>query len=153
MRKENGVTLTILIITVIIMAIIATASIYTGMKIVNMAKFQTLNTNLLLIQAKVQIISEKAAFEGDDDSLVGTKIDASTRTFWQGKGVDVSERTYMIKQDDLNSMGLNNIEATDEIYYIVDYDDNEIIYVPGYKHGEGLISYTLTAISELDINE
>ena len=57
--NKNGIALITLCITIAILVIVAGALVYTGSNIVSAAKLQTLNTNMLLIQAKVKTISEK----------------------------------------------------------------------------------------------
>ncbi len=142
--------------------ILATISIFTGTDMIKRAEFQTLNTNLLLIQAKVQIIAEKASFENNfatqeeepKGPLVGTKLTDDEKAQLFSNGIISSNETddyyYYLEQKHLESMDLGNIKVKDEKTYLVNYNISRltIIYVPGYQS-----EYTLENIANIDINQ
>ena len=59
MKSSSGITLVALAITIIVMMIIATISIYEGTKVIKEAKVQTLETNMLAIKAKAKTYVEE----------------------------------------------------------------------------------------------
>ena len=71
--KENkGITLIILVITIIVLLILAGVTINAGTESIKKAKLETLRTNMLLIKAKSKEICEEANFKAgiikDDDT-------------------------------------------------------------------------------------
>ena len=114
LRKENGVTLIALIITIVVMIILAGAIISTS-NIVEQANRQKIGTSMILIQTKVKIIMEKADFSGDSSYYVGTQNESGL---------------YELNQEDLNQMGLQAIKLDGE-KYLVNYETGEIMYEKG----------------------
>lgn len=53
-KRNNGVTLVALIVTVIILLIIAGIATYSGIGIIRNANLEALKTNMLLIEAKAK---------------------------------------------------------------------------------------------------
>ena len=49
---------------------------------------------------------------------------------------------YCINNDNLNELGLENVRVDD--YYIVDYENNEVIYINGIKNENGDTIYKLS---------
>ena len=54
MREQKGITLIAITLTVIVMLIIASITVYYGTDLIQNAKLQDLKTNMLLIQAKTK---------------------------------------------------------------------------------------------------
>ena len=63
MKKQKGITLIALTITIIVMIIIASITIYAGIDLIQQAKLQDLVTNMLLIQAKAKEYVEEVSFK------------------------------------------------------------------------------------------
>ena len=60
MRKNNsGITLLVLVITIVVLTIIASITVYEGKELIDKSKVQTLETNMLTIQAKVKAYAEE----------------------------------------------------------------------------------------------
>lgn len=123
-KKNNGVTLVALVITIAVMIILAGATVATS-NIIEKAEEQQILTDMLLIQAKVKIIMERADFYNDPETYdyVGNKI---------------SENLYEYSQEDLNSIGLEGIKLNGQ-KYLVDYTTGDVIYQKGeteYKLSE-----------------
>lgn len=54
LKKENGITMVMLIIMIIVMLIVAGIVVYEGTSTIKSAKKQSIYTNMLLIQAKAE---------------------------------------------------------------------------------------------------
>lgn len=146
-KTERGISLVILVVTIIVLLIIASITLYQGNEIIRSTRLQSLKTDLLLIQAKVQIYSEQSNFEAKTDMLKGDVLTTS----WNGLPAN-EERVRSLKKQDLVDMGLD-IKAEDGDY-IADYRDNEIYYVKGYetkkdKNGQSHIYYKASEIVQL----
>ena len=73
-RNDNGITLAVLILTVLILIIISSVVVNVSYNLINEAKFQNVKTDLLLIQSKCKIKSEqKAIGEIKEEDLYGNK--------------------------------------------------------------------------------
>lgn len=130
-ERENGVTLVALAITIIVLLIVAGIAVYQGASIVQSSKLQSLKTNLLLIQAKVQIYAEQANFAGNNDGLKGSVLTAEK--VLGGTVLPANEeKVRSLSKQDLTDMGLDSIDEEDGDF-IADYRDNEVYYVEGYQ--------------------
>ena len=122
-KNNKGVTLVSLGITILIMIVIAGATIATS-NIIEKAEEQEIITNMMLIQTKVRIIMERAEFSGDTNKYyIGNR---------QSSGL------YEYNQAILDSIGLEGIKLNEE-RYLVDYETGDIIYQKGdteYKLSE-----------------
>lgn len=150
-ETEKGISLVVLVITVIVLLIIAAITVYQGNEIIRSTRLQSLKTDLLLIQAKVQIYSEQANFEANNSMLKGTALTES----WQGLEAN-NEKIRSLSKQDLVDMGLD-IKAEDGDY-IVDYQNNEVYYKKGYqtkkdKNGQSKTYYKASEIVQLSAED
>ena len=109
MRLNNkGITLITLIITVIILAIITGVVVTFSSNFTQTAKFETIETDLLLIRSKCKIRVERYVMGDIDGELIGTRQESGEYAGW-----------YLLSQEDLNDIGLKN--AKEENNYYVNY--------------------------------
>lgn len=144
--NSKGITIVSLIITIIILLIISGVTVYVGTSVIKQATLQTVNTNMMLIQAKTKTIAEQAKFNNNQDNYKGTvlsevsgnkKIDEMINVGI----IDDTSKFYLLSKDDLVSMGLEKIDIEDG--YIVNYETEEVIYVKGYEN-DGITYHKLT---------
>ena len=80
LKNNKGITLIVLVITIIVLLIIAGVTITAGTESIKRAKLETLRTNMLLIKAKSKEYCEEANFRagiinaGDTDEVKAEKI-------------------------------------------------------------------------------
>lgn len=151
--NEKGITLTTLVVTIIVIAIIASVSVYVGTDIVKQANLQNVNTNMMLIQAKVKTISEQAKFNKDTSNYKGKKLievvgNRKVDELVSNSIIEDQEKYYLLSQDDLNEMGFEKIQIEDG--YIVNYETNEIIYVKGFEANKQTY-YKLSEMKDLKL--
>lgn len=146
-KKDDGITLTTLVITIIVLLILASITIKYGVDSINEAKVQNMKTNMLLIEAKTQEFVENANYD------LGIKPEEATDEMKQksneelegaGKGTKVlpsdgitatlinigissddinNGNVYKLSTSDLKSMGINGVDSNDEDgWYVVVYD-------------------------------
>ena len=165
MREQKGITLIAITLTVIVMLIIASITVYYGTDLIQNAKLQDLKTNMLLIQAKTKSGVEEVNFQSQNindgssleqiksENLIGQKLEGSGEPYNQAQQTgkitgDISQYYYLTDQN-LNDMGLNDIKTEDYGYFILRYDiDNISVEVINTKGYDG--NYTLTDILALD---
>lgn len=165
MKKEKGITLIALTVTIVVMMIIASITVYFGLDLIKGVKLQDLRTNMLLIQAKAKECVEEVSFQKANvtdsatieqikaENLKGTKIseNSEVQTLAQNTNkVDSSkiDEYYYLNETDLANMGIQDLSPEDYGWFIIRYDiDNikvEVINTSGY---EG--NYTLEEINAL----
>lgn len=133
MRNNKGITLIALIITVVLLAILAGGAIKLGLSITSAARFENIETYLLLIQGKVKKMSQDLVIgEIEENEIVGTKQDGGDYPGW-----------YLLSQSDLNDMGVNKAKAEDGYY--VNYDTDDV----AYSKGISLDGNTFTKLSDI----
>lgn len=152
MKKDNGITLIALIVTIIIMIILATIVVDFSTKAINKAKLEDIKTNMLLIQGKSQTIYEKYSFK-EIEELTGI-LYSEQNTYVISDGLlnhlNVEDDIYIWGEEALNENGLGTIKTDEQTFYIVDYTTSEIYFSKGYEYND-LIYYSLTELQELSI--
>lgn len=153
MRNQNGITIVMLVITIIVLIIITSVTVYTGTGVIKRISLQSLNTNMLLLQAKTKTLAEESKFNKDESTLKGINVSEISDNEKIKKLVDTriiedQEQYYLLSQEDLNSMGLEKVKIEDG--YLVNYETEEIIYVKGFKANETTY-YKLSETREINI--
>lgn len=142
LKKENGITIVALVITVILMLILAGVAVNYGTDSINKANLEDIKTNMISIKTRAKIVAEQYNFK-DIENLVGTQI---TDEEAQKLGITNSEQVRKWSTTDLNTQGLTTIEGDK---YVVEYsleDPNkcEVYYLEGYEN-----MHSLTQLQDL----
>lgn len=163
MKKQNGITIVALCVTIIVISILTTITVQYGTNLISEVKLQDLRTNMLLIQAKTKEIVEEVNFQivnlqdeaeinriktanlkGLNLKIVENDADTSLKedvrdALEKTKTIEENEidNCYYLNQADLKEIGVGDIECKQGEYYIVKYDiENikvEVINTKGYK--------------------
>ena len=142
MKKENGITLVVLMITIIIISILVGITMTSGTKLIKKSKLQTLQTEMLLIKAKAETLKEKKEFE-TNVVLLGDEVKEGELTGW-----------YKWNSNVLTKAGLSGID-NEKVYY-VDYkigvdSEVEVYYEEGFRDSDGTTYHTLSELKNMDI--
>lgn len=160
-KKEKGVTLVLLIVTVMILMVIAGVIINSGVNSAKTAERESLKTNMLLIQAKGKEYVENANFKlGTTEKTEEEKNQIKSETL-KGKHIteglpeeiEEGKEAYELSPNDMKDLGLNELEQTANDYIIIyDIDDEtvDVMYKPGIVENNKQY-YTLTEMEELGI--
>ena len=98
-------------------------------------------TDMLLIQGKIKVISQESTIQKKEEILQGKKLsenleDEEIKKLLQNNIISTEEsdftKYYILEKTDLEELGLSSIELT-EGYYIVNYETYEVIYSSGVK--------------------
>jgi len=169
-RSNSGITLATLVITIIVMLILATVSINVGNDLIKKSKVQTLETNMLTIQAKAKSYAEEIESKvwAYSDSKKETERDKEFTDRKMTPSATVSNEAlaqvnneikeepiaYSVGEEALIAMGLDEIQ--DEQYIVVfkktDYKQMDVIYPDGVTY-DGQTYYALSALQEKLQNE
>lgn len=173
LNEEKGITLAVLIITVIIMIILAMVTAKFGNDAIDKAKLEDIKTDMLSIKTKAKIIVEQYNFK-DRTDLVGVLLDSDAtqegiqlgtytisnelKAIFEEKNEDESpkmdiSKLYIWTVEDLVSEGLNTIKADENNFYIVYYNmedpNNCEIYYSGGYNAVDCRKYSLTELENI----
>ena len=158
MKNQNGMGHLMLIICIAIIILFVLGLVYVIRESIEKEKIETFQTNMLLIQGKVKVISQEATIQKKEELLKGRKVadnieEEQIKNLLDNQVISQEEtnfsKYYILEKSHLEEIGLNNIEL-EEGYYIVNYDTDEIIYSKGITKGKE----TLYKLSELEkLNE
>ena len=152
MKTRKGILKAYLKIIILILIIIA--AIYGIYKVASNSyskeEFETIKTDLLLIQAQTEVIAQKVEIKEKDAKYIGTQVkekseDEKIQNLINNKVIDLESKDsnlYCLNNEDLKQLGLEDIQTKD--YYIVDYKKNDGIYVDGIQNQDGNIVYKLS---------
>ena len=150
--KKKSVLFTYIKIIIVIGIIVG--AVYFGVKYLykeyDKEAFETVKTNMLLIQAKTELVAQKVEIDEDDAKYIGTKVsekedDPKIKNLVDNKIIDIDSKNsnyYCIDNTNLDELGLNDVRTDD--YFIVDYKKNDVIYVDGIENSKGEIIYKLS---------
>ena len=171
-RKERGVTLITLAITVVVLSIIAGIAVYSGSETVRKAKLEELRTNMLLIEAKAKGLVEEANFqlgpnsqkEGELDTTIRPEIYTTNNKLQvvtsspitlDGKNIEVpsaiptGNNVYALTNETYSIWGIEDIKLEDNEAYIVSFNEKEatveVYNTLGYNG-----KYSLTEIDSIE---
>ena len=140
-------------IKIILVLVIIGIAVYGIYRLVNSKyneeEFETVKTNMLLIQGKTEVIANKVDIKEKGAEYVGTKIDekendSKIQNLINNNIIDIDSKDnnyYCIDNSNLEELELN-IKIDD--YYIVDYKQNDVIFVDGIQDKNGNVVYKLS---------
>ena len=152
MRKSLLATYTKIIISILVIVALIYVSIKFFYKEYDKHEYETIKTNMLLIQNKTEVIANKVEIKEKNAKYIGTKIkekenEINIQNLIDNKIIDINSKDniyYYLDNSNLKELGLDNIEL--DSFYIVDYKKNDIIYVNGIEDNSGNIVYRLSEI-------
>ncbi len=156
MKKEYLKTYLKIIFFLIIIGAIIYAGVCLLKKEYDIEKVQTIKTDMLLIESKVEIIQQKVNMKDKDVKYVGKKIskmadEEDIKKLQENGIIDINEekkKYYVLDKSDINQLGLEDLEI-DEGYYIVDYISSEVIYSKGVQDKAGNYIYKLSDLKNI----
>ena len=113
LKNEKGVTMAMLIITVLVMVVVAGIAMTTGSNLRKKTELADRVSQMQLIQAKAEEIYNEHLYKGS--KLLGEEV-----TLNQGEEIR-NEKWYKLSCEDMKKMGID-FNPTEEFYYCVKYD-------------------------------
>ncbi len=161
-KKEEGVTLVALSITIIVIIILAGIAINGSTNMIKKAKLEELKTNMLLIQAKAREYVEDATFKmginPDEPKKNSVRNEVYIENAKLQKATDdeipsnfgITDRTtcYWLTSEAQTSWGLGKMSLESNENYLIQFDETnvtvEIYNTKGYQG-----NYSLTVIDQI----
>lgn len=161
MKSEKGLTLISTAIMVVVIAALTFGVVYYTRLQVEKEKNEDIKTDMLLVEAKVQKLSGDYILEKKEDILVGTKLadmeeEPIIKEFLEKEIFDKGEKGakyYVLNQENINELQLENVELEKDSYYIVDYTSSKVYYTKGYSDEEGEVYYMVEKETEKQSKE
>ena len=158
-KNNKGITLIALTITIIILLILASITIYSGKESIKKAQLESLKTNMLLIKAKAKEYVEQASFkngvnkseisEEAKNELKGKEANASDYSK-QNITINGGEILYKLTSDNLKEMGLKDVKLGSNEEYLVKYNIKDVTVVVYNTSGYENNGTTVYSLSELE---
>lgn len=179
MKENKGITMVVLVITIVVLLILAGISIGTGNNIIKSSQLENLKTNMLLIKVKAKEYVENANFK------LGTNFESATdkdtrilnaKSELQGEeitdsnifndGINITQENltndnsnyiyyYKLNTNNLADIGLSKVESDEKNgWYIIKYDvknlEIEIYNTLGFEN-DGSKYYSLTELQNVNL--
>ena len=145
-------------IKIIIVILLIAAGIYAVYRLAhksyNEAEFETIKTDMISIQVQTETVAKKVEIKEKGAKYIGTKIDdkledEKVQNLINNNIIDVESKKsnlYCLDNSNLEELGLSNIKV--DSFYIVDYKQNEVIYVDGIQNSNGETVYKLSDMNK-----
>ena len=161
MKSEKGMTLITTVVLVIVIAALVFAVVYYARIQYAKENLEDLKTDMLLVQAKVQNMEGEYTLEKKDEVLKGTKIsemqeEQGIKSFIENSKIDIKEKGkkyYVLNKENLNELGLEQVNLEENCYYIVEYTKKEVYYSKGFTYTDGKTYYEINEIEKLNADE
>lgn len=150
MKKNKGITMIALVVTIVILLILAGISIGTGNNIIKQSNLENIKTNMLLVKVKAKEYVENANFnlgtafdKVTDENEKNTRIEKAkaelkgeeiTDVSMFNQNINISEEQlttdnsnyiyyYKLETQNLIDIGLSNVKSDEKNgWYIIKYD-------------------------------
>lgn len=158
MKEEKGMTYLTLLIILVVLAVVIIAIVYFVKGAYQQETLEDRKTNMLLLQGKVTMLEEKVVAKKENAVYVGKKVadnkeNEKIKELLQ-KGIineeeENFENYYMLEKEDIESLGLSQLELKEEEAYVVNYKTGEVMMTePIIIENEEY--YTLSSIRNKD---
>ena len=156
MKSEKGMTFLSTAVLVVVIAALTFGVVYFARLQLDKGKNEDIKTDMLLVEAKVQKLAGEYILEKKEDILVGTKLadmeeEPIIKEFIEKEIFDKEEKGakyYVLNQENMSELKLENVELEKDSYYIVDYTSVKVYYTKGYSDDEGEVYYSVEKETE-----
>ena len=132
-RKESGVTMIAIVITIIILLIIISTVSFSSQNGIDMKKLNNMYADILLLEDKISVYYLKNGNIPIGDVCNISEIPQEIKNSNPNNG----NVFYEIDLDKLENVSLNNNNSTNEKdKYIINYDSHAVYYLKGVKVNE-----------------
>lgn len=147
MKREKGITLIALTITIIILLILASITIYSGISTIKSSKLNKFKQELEIMQSQVNLLYEKyrTEIEEGQEIKIGEELTNSEEENNAFSEATESDKTGYRKftKDTIEELGIEGIERE----YLVNVTKRKVISLEPFEQN-GEVYYTLEQLSE-----
>lgn len=144
MKSQKGMSNIMLLICIVLIIAIVGAILYIVNNLNQERILENYQTEMLMLQGKVKIISQESIIQKKDELLKGKKVsenieDENIKQLFENKIISQEDENfdkyYILDRANIEEMGLSNI-VLKEGFYVVNYETDEIIYSKGIVLGK-----------------
>lgn len=141
MRGESGITLTVLIITVIVLAIVVTIGATSSIEVIDTTKQNKFISELKIVQSKVDIANQEMEIGSIAYDDIGKKIEYLSpdttnkiNMAFEAEGISETEKANFryFNKEELEKLGVVNL--TQEV--LINFKTKKVISVDGLQVGD-----------------
>ena len=151
-KNNKGITLMALVITIIVLIILASVGIYSGIQVVKSAQFTAFSTELKIMQTQVnKLYEEKRNGNTEYVNNLGAAINSNATIQTQANKVFTANESEITDQEgykyfDTNTIKGLNIEGVEGEFFI-NIDKRSVVSYDGFNY-EGKTYYTLEQLPD-----
>ena len=147
MKREKGITLIALTITIIILLILASVTTYSGISTIQSSKLNKYKQELEIMQSQVNVLYEKYNTEIAEGQVIdiGEELTNSEQENDAFSGANENDRTgyKRFTEETMEELGIDGIERE----YLVNIAKRQVISLEPFEQ-EGKAYYTLAQLSD-----
>lgn len=158
MKKNNGITMVALVITIVVLLILSSIPINAGKRVIKQSELENLKTNMMLIKVKGKENLENANFnlgttfdKITDETEKNSRIDKAKQNL---KGTEISNASELSKIMDMTDSKLQEEKSSLIFYYSLstnDLKDMGMLNVKSdAKNGRYIIKYDIKNV-QIDV--
>lgn len=160
MKSQKGMSYKMLVICIFLLIVLVISVVYFLHNQVKSEKIKTYQTDMLLVQGKVKVLSQESTMQKQEDILKGEKLTDKLEEEWVKELLEKQiinqdeenfSKYYIWNKDILNDVGLQDIKLENG-FYIVNYETDEVIYSEGINIDDK-IYYKLSEITNNQLEE
>lgn len=141
MKQSKGIALIGLILVVVIILIVVLWGLKYAKGYLNNQQKEDTKATMLAIQTVITNVKNKHIVDEKENSLIGVKLDLENNETEYKITEDLKNvlstmenaELYILNKEELNNMGVKNVEVNDTEFYIVDYNSEDIVYSLGVE--------------------
>ncbi len=141
MKQSKGIALIGLILVVVIILIVVLWGLKYAKGYLNNQQKEDTKATMLAIQTVITNVKNKHIVDEKENSLIGVKLDLENNETEYKITEDLKNvlstmenaELYILNNEELNNLGVKNVEVNDTEFYIVDYNSEDIVYSLGVE--------------------
>ena len=147
MRNEKGITMITLVITIMVLAVLASVATYSGITVIQTSKLTAFTTELKIMQTEVNAIYENESEENYNSygkEIVGSIQNQADKVFQKGESGITNYEGY--KYWDSNTIKEKGIEGLEHTFF-VNIEKRSVVSYEGLEY-DGKTYYTLEQLPD-----
>lgn len=156
MKEKKGIGFAKLVIGIIAIIVVVIFGVSYVKKIIDKEKVKNVQADLLLVQAKIELVKGNYNMSKENNPLKGYQLNQlpegiNIQDFFDKNIIkqDEYEKYYLLDKDALQQCGLEDLLDNYDGYFIVNYDNYDVIYTKGYKNSNGLWCYKISDLNKM----
>lgn len=156
MKEKKGIGFAKLVIGIIVIIVVVIFGVSYVKKIIDKEKIKNVQADLLLVQAKIELVKGNYNMSKENNALKGYQLNQlpegiNIQDFFDKNIIEQSEyeKYYLLDKDALQQCGLEDLVNSYDGYFIVNYDNYDVIYTKGYKNSNGLWCYKISDLNKM----